>query len=296
MVVNIVLNEWFMFRLGWGMTGAAWATTLSLLIGMVLLLKIFLNRKICKQFQSHRVWWPHWHAIRYLFMLGVPLGLLMTSDLTGVALFQIMQVKLGVIEGAATQIVMMLISTAYMPTLGIAQAGTTLVGQSIGAGNMYWAKRLGNVAIALCILYTFVVSALLALNGHWLVPLFIATADPQAVAVTSLSQTLLWLAIVYNVFNALSISSAFCLQGTGDVKRPSLFAILFSWLGFVPLTHILTFGQEEGLVDFLPQLGWGVLGEWLAAILFTLTLSSLLFWRWRSGNWQRIGQTFNCSD
>lgn len=288
-VANIFLNEWLMFQMGFGMAGAAWATTLSLLIGMVLLLIIFLNPRIRYRFQSHQVWKPHWQAVRSLFTFGIPLGLLMTSDLTGLALFQIMQVKLGIVEGAATQIVMMLISTAYMPTLGIAQAGTTLVGQSIGVGDLRWAKRVGNVAIALCIMYTVTVGVVLALNGSWLVPLFIPSTDPYAAAVIALSQTLLWLAVGYNVFNAINIGSAFCLQGAGDVRLPSLLAILLSWFGFVPLIHILTFTSEEGLVNFLPQLGWGVLGGWLAAILFTLTMSLLLFWRWRSEVWQEIG-------
>jgi len=42
-------------------------------------------------------------------------------------------VRLGLVAGAATQMVMVLTSIAYMPGFGIAQAGTTLVGQSIGA-------------------------------------------------------------------------------------------------------------------------------------------------------------------
>ena len=284
-LLNAVLNEGLMFQLGMGMAGAAWATTLSLIVGLVIFLKLFLSQDIRQRFQSHRVWTPQWKLIRYLFTFGVPLGFLMTADLTGIAFFQIMQVKLGVVAGAATQVVMTLTSTAYMPTLGIAQAGTTLVGQSIGAGNRHWAKRLGNVAIALCVVYAVAVNVLLALNGPWLVPLFVTTTDGQVDSVIALSQTLLWLAVAYNAFNALNIGSAFCLQGTGDVRVPSILAVLLSWLGFVPLTHILTFGQGQGLVGFLPQLGIGVFGGWAAAILFTLVLSSSLFWRWRSGRW-----------
>lgn len=287
--INIVLNQWLMFGLGLGMAGAAWATTISLLLGMMLLLSIFLSRKNRQKFDSHRVWQPQWQLIRYLFMFGIPVGFLMTSDLTGLALFQIMQVKLGVVEGAATQIVMVLISTAYMPTLGIAQAGTTLVGQSIGAGDLRWAKRVGNVAIALCVLYTVAVGLFLALNGQWLVPLFASPTDEETKAAIALSQNLLWLALGYNIFNALNIGSIFCLQGTGDVKLPSLLAVLLNWFGFVPLTHILTFNQGEGLVYFLPQQGWGVFGGWTAAILFTLVISSILFWRWRSNAWHKIG-------
>ncbi len=134
------------------------------------------------------------------------------------------------------------------------------------------ATQVGNVAIALCVSYTVTVGMVLALNGQWLIPLFTAPTDSHAEAVIALSQILLWLAVGYNVFNALSIGSAFCLQGTGDVRLPSLLAILLSWFGFVPLTHILTFASGEGLIHFMPQLGWGVLGGWLAAILFMLTM------------------------
>ncbi len=69
---------------------------------------------------------------------------------------------------------------------------------------------------------------------------------------------------------------------------PSLIAVFLSWLGFVPLTHILTFAQGEGLVDGLPQFGVGVFGGWTAATLFTLALSSCLFWRWRFGGCKKL--------
>ena len=64
------------------------------------------------------------------------MGLLYASDMIGAALFQIMQVKLGAADGAATQIVMMVTSIAYWPGVGIAIAGTTLVGQSVGGGGI----------------------------------------------------------------------------------------------------------------------------------------------------------------
>ncbi len=68
-----------------------------------------------------------------------PMGLLIAADILGFALFQLMQVRLGTVDGASTQIVMMLTSFCYMPAVGIAMAGTTLVGQAIGAHH----KRLG---------------------------------------------------------------------------------------------------------------------------------------------------------
>ena len=87
------------------------------------------------------------------------------------------------IAGAATQIVMMMTSLAYMPAVGIAIAGTTLVGQSIGAGDRDWARKMGNSAIKLNVAYMGLVSLALALAGPWLLPLFVTPADPNADAV-----------------------------------------------------------------------------------------------------------------
>ena len=60
-------------------------------------------------------------------------------DLLGLAVFQILMTKVSVLDGAATQVVMMLTSIAYMPAVGLGMAGTTLVGQSIGPGQ----RRMG---------------------------------------------------------------------------------------------------------------------------------------------------------
>ena len=111
------------------------------------------------------------------------MGLLPAADLTGLALFQLMQAALGTVAGAATQIVMMMTSLAYMPAVGIAIAGTTLVGQSIGAGDRDWARKMGNSAIKLNVAYMGLVSLALALAGPWLLPLFVTPADPNADAV-----------------------------------------------------------------------------------------------------------------
>ena len=69
------------------------------------------------------------------------MGAMYAADLFGLALFQLMQVRLSPVEGASTQIVMMLTSIAYLPGMGLALAGTTLVGQSIGAGDRDWARK-----------------------------------------------------------------------------------------------------------------------------------------------------------
>ncbi|MEO0707983.1 MAG: MATE family efflux transporter [Cyanobacteria bacterium J06649_5] len=57
-VVNVILNEVLIFQVGWGMAGAAWATTSALMVGLLFLLAHFLSHKIRQRFQSHKVWRP----------------------------------------------------------------------------------------------------------------------------------------------------------------------------------------------------------------------------------------------
>jgi multidrug resistance protein, MATE family len=183
---------------------------------------------------------------------------------------------------------MMMTSIAYMPAIGIASAGTTLVGQSIGAGDRDWAARVGNAAIKVTIGYMGLVSLVLALAGPWLLPLFITPGDPSAQQVVALGYLLLWIAAAYQIFDGFNLGSSFCLRGAGDVRVPMLMVIALSWCGFVPLTHMLTFAPGQGWVHFLPQFGLGTVGGWSALLLYTFALGAAMFLRWRSGAWRKI--------
>jgi MATE family multidrug resistance protein len=287
LVVNAVLNELLIFRMGMGIAGSAWATTISLFMGSVAIGCLFLHPAVQEKFLSRVVWRLDLRALGKLFALGGPIGLFATVDLMGIALFQLMQVQLGPVGGAATQVVMMLNSVAYYPALGLGIAANTLVGQSIGAGDKDWAMRIGTATIMLAVGYMGTVGVLLALAGPWLAPLFVTTGDPNASAVIKLSTTLLWIASAYHVFDGLSMVG-FCLRGAGDVMTPAIAVVFLSWFGFVPLAHMLSFGPGQGWVDFMPKFGFGTVGGWAAAAIYMFLLGTLLFWRWRSGTWRKM--------
>ena len=220
--------------------------------------------------------------------MGLPTGLLPAADLLGISIFALMQVRLGTVDGAATQMAMIMTSVAYMPGYGIASAGTTLVGQSIGAGDRAWGMRVGSRVILLCALYMGGIGLLLALAGPVLLPLFIAARDADAAASIALAAQLLWLAAGYQFFDGLNMGSAMCLRGGADVTVPALLVIPVSWCIFVPMAHSFPFAPGQGWVDFLPQFGWGAIGGWAALIIYVMLLGTTLFLRWRSGAWQRI--------
>ena len=287
-LLNAALNQVLMVWLGLGIAGSAWATSISLGVGTAIAIALFVSPSLQRHYRTRLTWRPTRRGLTRVFALGVPTGLFPAVDLAAISLFQLMQVRLGPIPGAATQIVMMLTAIAYLPAIGIAMAGTTLVGQSIGAGDKAWAERLGNRVIVLVMAYMGAVGIGIALGGRWLIPLFtdVSRADGQAVFTLALS--LIWIAGAYQLFDALNLACAFCLRGAGDVRIPTLYLMILAWAGFVPLAHMLSFDRSEGWVSFLPQLGWGAVGGWLAALLYIVALGTMMTWRWRSRAWQRV--------
>src|SRR5262249_5974765 len=171
--------------------------------------------------KSDVTWHPHWPQLRDQLKLGFPTGLLPAADLLGISIFQMMQVRLGTVGGAATQMAMMLTSVAFSPGFGIASAGTTLVGQSIGAGDRRWGMVVGSRVILMAALFMGAIGLILAIAGPMLLPLFTDGADPNALAVVTLGQKLLWLAAIYQFFDGLNMGSSSCLRGAGDVTVPA---------------------------------------------------------------------------
>jgi MATE family multidrug resistance protein len=287
-VANALLNQLFIFRLGWGIAGSAWATNIAQLLGLALAIAIFLDTEYRRRYRSHLTWRPHLRRLLEQLRLGVPMGLLPAADLLGYAIFQMMQTRLGTVGGAATQIVTILTSIAYMPGYGIASAGTTLVGQSIGAGARDWALTVGNRVILLAALYMGAIGVLIALGGPWILRFFAGAHDADSAAAVALGMQLLWLAAGYQFFDGLNLGSSLCLRGAGDVRVPAALVLPLSMLLLLPLAHAFTFAPGQGWVHFLPQFGWGAVGGWVAVLIYVMVLGSTLFLRWRSRAWQAI--------
>jgi len=284
---NAVLNEIFIFRFGWGMAGAAWATTTAELLGVLLAVRMLLSLDR-RQFMPHLTWRPNLGRVFALIALGLPMAMTACADLGAAALFQLMQVQVGIVDGAATQIVTIFTAIAYMPGIGLALAGTTLVGQAIGAGDRGWAERLGNRIIVVVACYMGGVGLVIALTGNWLVPLFVNADDPRAAEVIALCSSLLWLAAAYQFFDGVNFASAFCLRGAGDAKVPALIVLACGTLVFLPLTHLLTFAPGEGWFDDAPGFGFGAVGGWSAILVYVLAIGTSLWLRWRNGAWKGI--------
>ncbi len=287
-IVNVPFNQWFIFDLGWGMAGSAWATNLAQAMSLLLGLYFFLQTSQRGKFASHLTWRFKGAKTWRMFKSGMPVGIMYGADLVGVALFQIMVAQASVPGAAATQVVMSLTSLAYQPTLGLASAGSILVGQAIGARDRDYARRIGNRTIQLCVLWMILVATLLVTTSGWVMPFFLGAADAESRAALEIALTVIWIAAAYQAFDGLYFGAGFALRAAGDTRVPALAALLLSWLLFVPLAHSLVFSAQQAWVAPVPHAGMGAAGGWLALAIYAALLGGSMLLRWRFGRWGHI--------
>jgi Na+-driven multidrug efflux pump len=170
------------------------------------------------------------------------------------------------------------IGAVYWPVLvfvllfgGVGLAVQTVVAQAYGGRRFARASQATWTAVWAS-LFTLPLFAALALSGAWMFSPF------------GIAEETLRLAVEYWFPRMLGAP----LRGAGDVRVPSLMVLALSWGFFVPLAHILSFKPGTGWVDWLPQLGFGSIGGWFAALAYICCLGIMLFWRWRSGAWRRV--------
>jgi len=286
-LLNVFLNWLLILHLGWGLFGAGLASSLASGGSVLFLFVVFLSRPFREDFATTRTWRLRLPVMGAVLALGVPIGVHSMLDVGAFAAFQLMVGKLGAVPGAATQIAMILTSLGFLPAAGLSFAAATLVGQSIGAGDKAWAKRVGSAAVKLAFVYMACWAVLFVVGGEWLVSLFLSAGDADTEAVIALGGTLLLIAAGYQLFDALNLGCVGCLRGAGDVLVPTIALIVLAWLVFVPLAHALIFEPGQGWVDFLPQYGLGAKGGWIAAFVHITLLGSFLLLRWLSNRWQR---------
>jgi MATE family multidrug resistance protein len=251
-------------------------------------LGFLLRGELAARYRTRLTLKPRMAMIRRQWAVGFPVGIMYGADVLGLALMQLMVAQVGNVGAAATQIVMMLASFSYMPALGLASAGTTVVGQAIGAGDKRWAMHLGTFVARCCSGFMLSVSLLLLLVGPWLLPMFITASDVNAAAVVAAGLVMLLPAATYQAFDGLYFGSSFALRAAGDTQVPAVIAIALSWLLFIPLAHTLVFDERQAWIAGLPQAGLGGLGGWLALMAYVMCLGTIMYRRWRSARWQQI--------
>jgi MATE family multidrug resistance protein len=274
--LNIAGNYTLMFgKLGFpalGLAGVGWSSTI-VFWSMFLSLAVYVRTQ--PQFKRYGIFegFPRleWDRVREILRIGLPIGV-MTFVETGLfAVTSFLMGTLGATSLAAHQIALETAGITFMVPLGISLATTVRVGQLMGQQDPKGARLAGFVGIGLGMLYMAVAGILLWRFPGAIVSLFLDGNDPRNTAVISLAKTLLGIAALFQIVDAIQVVATGALRGLKDTRIPLLIGI-FSYWGMG-----MGGGYGLGIV-----LGLGAVGLWWGLALGLAGAAIVLTWRFWS--------------
>lgn len=174
---------------------------------------------------------------------------------------------LGTVSIAANSFAVTAEGLCYMPGYGIGAAATTLVGQSIGAGEHKFAKRYGLLAVLFGM-------GVMTLTGAvmWIACPFVFRLLTPVGEVQQLAASVLRLELFAEPLFAASIVASGALRGAEDTLVPSLLNLLSIW--------VVRIGLSLLLVGAL-----GLRGVWIAMAVELCVRGVLMFARLRTSRY-----------
>ena len=156
-VLDVVFNYFFIYILNMGVMGAALGTGLAELITALLMLYFLLWRSKMLHLVNRddeddiddRSFRPTAGIVQTAFKIGAPMGFQHMLMGGAQVVSTIIVAPLGTVAIAANSLAITVESLCYMPGYGIAEAATTLVGQSIGAGQRLLTKSFAYMSVSL---------------------------------------------------------------------------------------------------------------------------------------------------
>ncbi len=272
-VVNLPLLYMFIFG-KWGAprmgpAGAPFASGLSFVICGAVLLSLWMRQKLTIKFVPGDLF----QRARYarLLRIGYPVALEQMVMQAGLFVF------LGVIGRfygteafAAYNVGVNMLNAAMVVGVGFSIAGSTLVGQHLGAGDLKGAARSGWRACGIAVGAMTTIGTATAINAQSLAHFFLGS-DRAAV-----SHTIEFTYIMAAMLPLLGVDMAIggSLRGAGDTRFP----LMTSFLGLI--------GMRCGLATLFVLCHLPVIWVYSSIIGDYMLKGSLLIWRFKTGRWK----------
>ena len=253
-----------------GGAGAGVATAIVLWLSLLLSAAALYAMPV---FRALRIRWPirpDPAQLRELLHLGLPIGGAYLVEVTSFAFMAIFLARLGATVAASHQIAANLAALAYMVPLALANATSTMVAQSIGAGRPDRARDYGRYGLRLAIGIACAVSAALWLGREGIVGAYTTDAGVAAAAAP-----LVALVAAFHLFDAIQATSTFVLRAHRITTLPMLVYLICLWgIGLGGgwwLAFVVGAGDSP-----LAQAVSGARGFWIAAGASLMAASALL--------------------
>ncbi len=239
-ILNIILCPIFIFVLGWGVTGAAIGTTIGRGVGAAFAAYVLFYG--AKRFEIRREHWKiDFSRIWRLFKIAAPAILQFTIQTASfLGLIRVVS-GFGSEAVAGYSIGFRIVIFGILPSVGLANAAATLVGQSLGAGDPDRAEKAVWTTVFYNAIIQTSVGILFVIFAEPIVRIF--TTDPQVMPYAIDCLTIVSYGFFfYGVGMVLETS----FNGAGDTWTPTYLNFFVFWVFEIPLAYILAYHFEMG--------------------------------------------------
>lgn len=288
-LINILFNWLLINGIGpfprLGVVGAAIATAIGLFFGFVLsLLSILKSRRgdAFLQLSAHDSWKFDQTAVTDVTHVAASAMVEQVALRIGFFAYAKIVAGLGTDAFAAHQIAMQFLNLSFSFADGLGIAGTSLVGQMLGARRKDLAHIYGSLAQRFALLVSLAIATFCVVCRGMLVSMFISeNANP---GVRELTELIMIVVGIFQPFQMLSVVASGALRGAGDVKYSARVMALTVMI-MRPVLAILcvyVIGTVMGQNEI------ALVGAWLASLADMVTRMVLFTRRYASGRWHDI--------
>jgi putative MATE family efflux protein len=267
-LLNAAFTYTLVFGFDLGITGSALGTSFARLVGLVVLALLFLRAQPVSfrlgdlyRFDKQTLW--------RVARMGLPGAAESISYQASQFVLTMIVAPLGTVALASRSLTFQAEAFTYIPSVGLAQAASILVGQAIGAADRERAVATGKAAIRFGLLFTGALAVVLFLFPDVVLKVF--TVDP---AVLALARITLRIASAYKLGQCLNLVCGGIFRGAGNPEWPTLLTTLGTWLLTVPLAFV-------GV-----KVGWGLPGVVLAMFTDEMIRGGMNLWYFTTPRWR----------
>jgi len=273
-LLNIIFNYFFIYGgfgvKGMGLAGAGLGSTLATICDAIFYFGVSLLPIYKNKFHYFRRFRFVKEIALRIIKISLPVSLQNIFILIGFLSFIAITGLIGIIEQAASNVIFSALLISLLPCFGFGIAVQTLVGNTLGGGNIKLAKHYGFETSKIASVYTVIIGIIFFLFPRAV--LFLTTNDQQVIetAVPALR-----IAAFGQIFYSVGVVLANGLQAVGKTLFVMLAEVIANWFVFVPIAYLL------GVVFEL-----GIIGAWSALPFYVILYAIVILIKFKFGRWE----------
>jgi len=268
-ILNIILDPIFIYILGFGISGAAIASVMSMVLSsMVIVYWMFYNSKTyvdvsLKDFRASL------SIVFEILRVGIPSAFAMLAMSVSIIVLNLMIVRVGGTDGIAVfTSAWRVVHFGFIPLFGFAGAGTAVMGSAYGGRDFKKLERAYRYAISIVIKIELVLASTIVLSAP--VTALAFTYSQDSVRIYDGLVSVMRILPIFLPFAPLGIITSSMFQGMGKGERSFLITLLRTIVLQISFAYIMAFPLGMGFFGVILGIvtgnvltafvafGWGV--------------------------------------